>query len=62
MDLDRDLLRASGAVLVDEEPWPAGGLPSTLVETIGARAVRVLRVGAVSVAELAGCGFDVLTE
>lgn len=62
MDLDQDLLHASNALLLDEEPWPPGGLPSTLVEPVAAGVVRVLRIGAVSVDELAGCGFDVLRE
>lgn len=59
-DLDPALLRSSGAVVVDAEPWPAGGLPSTLVEVVDDRAVRVLRAGAIPAEEIAKCGFDVL--
>ena len=62
MDLDQDLLSVSGALLVDDEPWPAGGLPSTLVESVGKGAVRVLRAGAVSIGELQGSGVDVVRE
>lgn len=61
-ELDRDLLRISEALLVETAPWPAGGLPSTLVEMVGERGVRVLRIGAVPVADIAGCGYDVLGE
>lgn len=45
-------------------PLPAGGLPSTVVEPLGCAKdgtgrLRVLRAGAVSVAELAAAGFTV---
>jgi len=59
-DLDPVLLRHSGALVVDAEPWPAGGLPSTLVEVVSEGSVRLLRAGAVSAEEIADCGFDVL--
>lgn len=57
-DVDPELLRASGAVVVDSAPWPAGGLPSTLV-AVEDGIVRVLRVGAVPARDIAVCGFEV---
>lgn len=59
-DLDPELLRRSGALVLDDMPWPAGGLPSTLVEVAAGRSVRVLRSGALPASALAGKGFDVL--
>lgn len=61
-DLDPELLRASGALVMDAAPWPAGGLPSTLVEVVGGGAVRILREGAVSAPSIGKAGFDVLAE
>jgi L-threonylcarbamoyladenylate synthase len=61
-DLDGDLLRASGALVLEEGPWPAGGLPSTLVELVDGSSVRVLRGGAVSASDIAGQGFVVRNE
>lgn len=57
--LDPGLLRASGALVMDAKPWPAGGMPSTLVEVV-ARGVRVLRRGAVSEDSIVAAGFQVL--
>ena len=57
-DVDPELLRVSGAVVVDSAPWPAGGLPSTLV-AVEDGIVRVLRVGAVPASNIAACGFEV---
>lgn len=59
-DLDPALLCSSGAVVVDAKPWPAGGLPSTLVEIVDNRFVKVLREGAIPAGEITKCGFDVL--
>ena len=59
--LDPELLHASGALLMDAPPWPAGGLPSTLAQVVGSR-VRVLRRGAVPVSSIAAAGFDVIEE
>jgi len=51
-ELDTDILAAcDGAVL--DEPWPAGGAPSTLVRLLGHGQVEVLRLGAVSLETLA---------
>lgn len=61
-DLDPELLRASGALVMDATPWPAGGLPSTLAEVVGGHAVRILREGAVSASSIGKAGFDVLAE
>jgi L-threonylcarbamoyladenylate synthase len=58
-DLDPELLRRSGALVLDDMPWPAGGLPSTLVEVAAGRSVRVLRPGALPASAIAGKGFDV---
>ena len=58
-DLDQELLRNSGALVVDAQPWPAGGLPSTLVEIVDEHCVRIVRAGAVSAGEIAACGFEV---
>ena len=50
--LDPALLAGvAGALLA--EPWPAGGLPSTLVRLLGGRRLAVLRAGAVPVSALA---------
>ena len=59
-ELDPELVRRSGALVLDARPWPAGGLPSTLVEVSDGLAVRVLRPGALSASAIAGKGFDVL--
>jgi L-threonylcarbamoyladenylate synthase len=58
-DLDVQLLR-TGTLVVDSHPWPAGGLPSTLVRVVAPKAVRMLRVGAVSAEEISGAGFEVV--
>jgi L-threonylcarbamoyladenylate synthase len=57
--LDPELLHAAGALVIDAQPWPAGGRPSTLVEVVPG-GVRVLRQGAVSVNSIAEAGFHVL--
>lgn len=59
-DLDPELLRRSGALVLDAKPWPAGGLPSTLVEVADDRTVRILRPGALSASAIASKGFGVL--
>lgn len=59
-DLDPELVRQSGALVVDSRPWPAGGLPSTLVRVVASNAVSMLRVGAVSVDDLVKAGFEVV--
>ena len=58
-DLDQELLRNSGALVVDAQPWPAGGLPSTLVDVVDEQCVRIVRAGAVPAGEIAACGFEV---
>ena len=60
-DLDPELLRRSDAMVLDAMPWPAGGLPSTLVEVADGRP-RILRPGALTASAIAGKGFDVLVE
>ena len=58
-DLDQELLRNSGALVVVAQPWPIGGLPSTLVEVVDEQYVRIVRAGAVPVGEIAACGFEI---
>jgi L-threonylcarbamoyladenylate synthase len=58
-DLDLELLRNSGALVLDAQPWPAGGLPSTLVELVDEQRVRIVRAGAVPVGEIVVCGFEI---
>lgn len=60
-DLDPELLLVSGALVVDSLPWPAGGLPSTLVRVVAPNAVSLVRVGAVSAGDLREAGFEVVT-
>ncbi len=58
-DLAPALVRAVDLVL-DQEPWPAGGAPSTVVELReqgGAARLAVLRRGAVPAAALEAAGF-----
>lgn len=57
--LDPELLHAAGALVMDAQPWPAGGQPSTLVEVV-AGGVRVLRQGAVSANSIRDAGFHML--
>lgn len=56
-DLDADLVRASGAMIIDARPWPQGGQPSTLVKVLGSRELKILREGAVSGGELSKRGY-----
>lgn len=60
-DLDPDLMRQSGAMVVDSRPWPAGGQPSTLVRVVATDAVRMVRIGAVSVEDICAAGFEVIS-
>jgi L-threonylcarbamoyladenylate synthase len=46
-------------VMIDDEPWPAGGVPSTIVSCDG-QGVRILRPGAVSRLALEQKGFEVI--
>ena len=57
-DLDPVLLRLSGALVVDVAPWPAGGLPSTLVRFTDV-GLEILRQGAISAKEIVEAGFEV---
>ena len=59
-DLDSELLRLSGAVVVDAAPWPAGGLPSTLAHFTD-RGLKILRQGAISGEEIVAAGFEVIS-
>lgn len=61
-DLDPELVRQSGALVVDAQPWPAGGQPSTMVRVVARNAVRMVRVGAVSAEEISAAGFEVVSE
>ncbi len=62
VELDCELVRDSGALVIDSRPWPAGGLPSTLVRFVGRNAVHMLRHGAVSAAEISAAGYEVVSE
>ena len=57
-DLDPELLRLSGAMVVDATPWPAGGLPSTLVGFTEAGVLRILRQGAITTETIVAAGFE----
>ncbi|MCT4536232.1 L-threonylcarbamoyladenylate synthase [Halodesulfovibrio sp.] len=46
--------------VVDMEPVPAGGMPSTLIEIVGPRAVSIVRNGAVSEIDLRTSGLAVV--
>lgn len=61
-DLDPELLRGSGALVVDSRPWPAGGLPSTLVRVVAPGGVCMVREGAVSAGALCAAGFEIVSE
>ena len=57
-DLDIELLRLSGALVVETAPWPAGGLPSTLVRVTQTGALEILRPGALSTEVIVAAGFE----
>lgn len=59
-DLDPALLCATTIHVVSNEPWPTGGLPSTLLEVLTTGIVRVLREGVISTTLLRTCGLEVL--
>ncbi len=56
-NLDADL--AAQALVIDVQPWPGGGPPSTLVEVAAAGVVRILRPGVLGRADFAAHGYDV---
>ncbi|SFM07886.1 L-threonylcarbamoyladenylate synthase [Desulfomicrobium norvegicum] len=60
-ELDSELVRDSGALVIASTPWPSGGLPSTLVKIVGAESVRILRAGAISAREIIAAGVEVLS-
>ncbi len=57
-EVDSSLLLKTGGLLADR-PWPAGGLPSTVAEVAGPGRIRIFRLGAISVEELARVGYSV---
>ena len=57
-ELDKELVAAVRGLL-DEPPVPAGGLPSTLVESMDDGRLRILRSGTVTPAEIAAAGFEI---
>ncbi len=57
--LDSLLLEKAQALVLDEHPWPAGGLPSTLVRMLDDGTLLVVREGAVSTGDLAAVGYEV---
>jgi L-threonylcarbamoyladenylate synthase len=59
-DLDVELVRISGAMIIDAEPWPQGGRPSTLVKISAGRKLKVLREGAVSEKDLIKQGYAIV--
>jgi L-threonylcarbamoyladenylate synthase len=60
-ELDSELVRDSGALVIASTPWPGGGLPSTLVKIAGTESVRILRAGAISTREIIAAGVEVLS-
>lgn len=48
--------------LVSDQPYPRGGLPSTVVRIVGERRVVVLRSGAIGVRRLLAAGWEVVEE
>lgn len=60
-ELDSELVRDSGALVIASTPWPGGGLPSTLVKIVGTNSLRILRAGAISAEEIIAAGFEVLS-
>ena len=59
-DIDPELLRIAKARVLADPPWPAGGLPSTLVSVQDSGVLHILRCGAVSVSMLVAGGFEVV--
>lgn len=55
--VDAQLVLRPGMALVTDKPWPAGGLPSTLVEVRGKQRVRILRSGALPAETLWSAGY-----
>jgi L-threonylcarbamoyladenylate synthase len=53
-ELDKELLREI-RLIMDAEPWPSGGLPSTIIRCTG-QEVEIVRAGAVSREELEVAG------
>lgn len=63
--LDPELLaslRPETDGVLDEAPEPGGGEASTIVEPLGGRRLRLLREGALPLAELEHAGFTILTS
>lgn len=58
-DLDQKLIQAVDRVVLSP-PYPAGGLPSTLVRIVSAGRLQVLRHGAVSLDRLRQAGWHLL--
>lgn len=56
-ELDADL--ADRVLVLDAKPWPGGGLPSTLVELVAERVVRIVRPGALTRADFAKHGYSI---
>ncbi len=60
-DLDPKLVNRVD-YLVSDQPYPRGGLPSTVVRIVGERRVVVLRSGAIGVRRLLAAGWEVVEE
>ena len=60
-DLDPALVRAVSGIVV-MAPAPSGGMPSTLVELLGPRRLRILRQGAIPAAALQASGFAICSD
>lgn len=58
-ELDPELTAAVDLALLDP-PWPAGGLPSTVVRPLGGGRLTVIRPGAVAEAALRRAGFSII--
>ncbi len=53
-------LRARVNAVLEQEPWPMGGMPSTVVRIEEPGVLRLIRAGAVAIGDLMAAGFSVV--